>query len=73
MTDWLEARARDHRWRSPRIGGWLDVRSDDVWLDLVRVVSPAWRRVACLVARTFQQHCVFDLGRRELVVLHGDA
>jgi hypothetical protein len=55
--------------RTRHVGGWLDPRSDHVWLDLVRVVPPTMRPVACAVARLFKQRCVFDLGRRELVTV----
>jgi hypothetical protein len=69
VAAWLHANVRTSRTR--HVGGWLDPRSDQVWLDPVRVVSPTLRPVACLAARALQQHCVFDLGRRELVVVGG--
>ena len=55
--------------RSRHVGGWLDPRSDHVWLDLVRVVPPTMRPVAYGLACVFKQRCVFDLGRRELVIV----
>ncbi len=55
--------------RTRHVGGWLDQRSGHVWLDLVRVVPPTMRPVACGVARLLRQRCVFDLGRRELVTV----
>ncbi|MGI8762431.1 MAG: hypothetical protein ACR2LO_00295 [Ilumatobacteraceae bacterium] len=69
VRDWLMTVATGPAWRSVYIGGWLDPRSDMVWLDVVRVVPPPLRRVACVLGRVMQQHCVFDLGRRETVVL----
>jgi hypothetical protein len=65
---WLAAINVEGR-RTRHVGGWLDARSDHVWLDLVRVVPPTMRPVACAVARVLRQHCVFDLGRRELVTV----
>ena len=68
---WLVSNVEIGFGRARHVGGWLDPRSDHVWLDLVRVVSPALRPIACVVARALRQHCVFDLGRRELVVVGG--
>lgn len=70
---WLADRAREYGWRSRCIGGWLDPRSDTVWLDVVRIVPAELGPVACLVGRALQQHCVFDLGRGETVALRGRA
>ena len=39
------------------------------WFDLVRVLSAPLRRVACAIGRINRQHCVFDLGRRETLVV----
>ncbi len=69
VRDWLTTVATEPAWRSAYIGGWLDPRSDIVWLDVVRVIPPPLRRVACVLGRVMQQHCVFDLGRGETVVL----
>lgn len=71
VNGWLAERQAESRWRSRYIGGWLDPRSDTVWLDVVRVVSPKMGPVACLLGRAMQQHCVFDLGRRQTVSLRG--
>lgn len=57
--------------RSALIGGWRDPASDDVWLDVVRIVPSRLRPAACLVGRALGQHCLFDLGRRETVSLRG--
>jgi hypothetical protein len=51
------------------LGGWLDKRTHEVWLDLVSVVAPAFRHAAFALARTMRQHGVFDLERMELVDL----
>ena len=55
--------------RTRHVGGWLDTRSDHVWLDLVRVVPPRLRPVARVAARALGQHCLFDLGRQELLLV----
>jgi hypothetical protein len=55
--------------RTRHVGGWLDTGSDHVWLDLVRVVPPTMRPVACALACVFRQRGVFDIGRRELVTV----
>ncbi len=65
---WLADIGVDGR-RTRYVGGWLDTRSDHVWLDLVRVVPPTLRSVARVAARALGQHCVFDLGRQELVLV----
>ncbi|MCU1367403.1 MAG: hypothetical protein JWN39_3042 [Ilumatobacteraceae bacterium] len=70
---WLADRSREYGWRSRCIGGWLDPRSDTVWLDVVRVVPPELSMVARLMGRATQQHCVFDLARRETVRLRRSA
>ncbi|MEO5898780.1 MAG: hypothetical protein ABIR68_01450 [Ilumatobacteraceae bacterium] len=55
------------------LGGWLDPRTQEVWLDLVSVVAPAFRHEAFALARTMRQHGVFDLERMELVDLRVSA
>jgi len=65
---WLATISVDGR-RTRHVGGWLDIRSDHVWLDLVRVVPPRMRPVACTVARLLGQRGVFDLARRELLTV----
>lgn len=55
------------------LGGWLDQRTREVWLDLVSVVAPAYRHAAFALARTMRQHGVFDLERMELVDLRVSA
>ena len=70
---WLGERCLDRNWRRSSLGGWLDPRTDDVWLDAVRVVAPAFRPAAVFVGRALQQHCVFDIGRGETVALRGAA
>jgi hypothetical protein len=69
VADWLAQIERCPSWRRGSIGGWLDTRSETVWLDVVRVLPSSLRRPACLLGRAMQQHCVFDLGRRETLVL----
>jgi hypothetical protein len=68
---WLAIRAgslaRSHRF----LGGWFDRRNDRVWLDVVRVLPGLARPVAVALARRRGQHCVYDLGRRQLVLTGG--
>ena len=66
---WLIARAGERNHRALHIGGWLDPLSNRVWLDLVGVLAPPLRRAACVIARALDQHGVYDLGRRELVIV----
>lgn len=66
---WLSARAGERNHRARHIGGWLDPRSDQVWLDLVNVLAPSLRRAACVLARALDQHCAYDLGRGELLLV----
>lgn len=55
------------------VGGWLDHRTGEVWLDLVSVVAPAHRVAAYRLAVAMRQHGVFDLDRSELVDLRAVA
>ncbi len=55
------------------VGGWLDHRTGDVWLDLVSVVAPEFRAAAYRLGVALRQHGVFDLARSELVDLRGIA
>lgn len=68
---WLTERSGEFGRRSRCLGGWLDPRSGLVWLDVVRVVPQRLGAAACLMGIALQQHCVFDLGRGETVVLRG--
>lgn len=71
VTAWLTACGGDRVRPAAHIGGWIDPRSQRVWLDPVTVVAPLLRRAACVVATALDQRCVYDLGRRELVVVGG--
>lgn len=53
--------------RPAALGGWIDERTGMVHLDVVQVVTN--RRMAALLGRATQQHCMFDLDRRVLVGL----
>ena len=53
------------------LGGWHDPHHDVVWLDLVHVYPPSARREALLTGLRHQQHAVFDIGARSVVVLAG--
>ncbi|HEY1279494.1 MAG TPA: hypothetical protein VGF22_07465 [Acidimicrobiales bacterium] len=73
IGDWLAVRsgslAQNHRF----LGGWFDRRTDRVWLDVVRVLPGLARPVAVALARRRGQHCVYDLGRRQLLLTGGGA
>ena len=68
VDKWVLAAAAQPIWRSSAIGGWVDPFGT-VWLDEVRVVPAPLRALAMLLGRVSNQHCVFDLGRRESLVV----
>ena len=68
VDDWVLAVAAQPIWRSSAIGGWVDPFGT-VWLDEVRVVPAPLRALAMLLGRVANQDCVFDLGRRESLVV----
>jgi hypothetical protein len=72
VAEWLTQVDRRAAGRDRAIGGWLDTRSQTVWLDVVRIVPSALRWPARLLGRAARQHCVFDLGRRETLVLRSE-
>jgi hypothetical protein len=51
------------------VGGWHPAGTDEVHLDVVRVVPAERSRVAEAVGRLHRQHAAFDLARRAVVVL----
>ena len=51
------------------VGGWHPAGTDEVHLDVVRVVPAERTRVAEAVGRLHRQHAAFDLARRTVVVL----
>jgi len=53
------------------LGGWLDPIRNEVWLDLVHVYPPSACREALLTGLRHQQHAVFDIGARSVVVVAG--
>jgi len=69
VTEWVAGLSDGPAWRCGAVGGWIDPTSQMVWLDVVRVVPAALRWPACMLGRVMRQHCVFDLGRRETLVL----
>lgn len=73
VDTWLAACTAALAPATRHIGGWLDQRSHHVWLDLVSVVAPAFRTEAYRLGVAMRQHGVFDLDRRELVDLRGEA
>ncbi len=68
VDEWVLSVAAQPIWRSSAIGGWVDPFGT-VWLDEVRVVPAPLRALAMLLGRASNQHCVFDLGRRETLVV----
>jgi hypothetical protein len=51
------------------IGGWQDPESGRIHLDIV-VIMPGFLRWAARAAgRFFGQHCIYDLGRKETLLL----
>jgi hypothetical protein len=71
IGDWLKVRAGSLGRHRRFLGGWLDRRSERVWLDVVHVLPGAARPVAVVLARRQGQHCVYDLGRRQVVLTGG--
>ncbi len=67
VDEWITAVSTKPVWRARCIGGWIDRRTDTVWLDVVHVVPRPCRRLAMTMARWSNQHCVFDLARNEAV------
>ncbi len=51
------------------VGGWHPAGTDEVHLDIVRVVPAERSRLAEAVGRMHRQHAAFDLARRAVVVL----
>ena len=71
ISAWLAIRTGSLGRGGRFLGGWLDRRTDRVWLDVVRVLPGPARPLAVALARRRGQHCVYDLGRRQLVVTGG--
>jgi hypothetical protein len=71
IRDWLAIRASALAQSRRFLGGWLDRPNDRVWLDVVRVMPGPARPLAVALARRRGQHCVYDLGRRQLVLTDG--
>jgi hypothetical protein len=65
---WLAVRAGSLTGGRRFLGGWLDRRNDRVWLDVVHVLPGLARPLAVALARRRGQHCVYDLGREQLLV-----
>ena len=73
IGDWLAGQAGSLAQSRRFLGGWFDRRNDRVWLDVVRVLPGLARPFAVALARRRGQHCVYDLGRRQLVLTRGVA
>jgi hypothetical protein len=67
IEGWLEDRRPHLDGGHVHLGGWIDPRTGDVWLDLVTVVPEQLGSLALALARAHSQRAVFDLGRRRLV------
>jgi hypothetical protein len=70
VTGWLAAHADDYLRPGCYVGGWTDPASDEVWLDVVRLLPVTWLHAALRAAGEHGQHGVFDLSRRQLVRVH---
>jgi hypothetical protein len=71
IGDWLAIRAGSFTRERRFLGGWLDHRNGRVWLDVVRVLPGPARPLAVALARRRGQHCVYDLGRGQLLLTGG--
>jgi len=69
VDQWVMTAAAQPAWRPTAIGGWVDPASGTIWLDLVRVVPAPLRTLATLIGRASKQRCVFDLGRRQTLLV----
>jgi hypothetical protein len=71
IRDWLAIRAGSLAQRRRFLGGWIDRRNNRVWLDVVHVLPGSARPLALALARRRGQHCVYDLGQRQVVLTGG--
>jgi hypothetical protein len=74
VTDWLSAQQLRLAEGDVHVGGWLEdgnvwLEDGNVWLELVWVLPERLRPAAMTLGRLHRQHAVFDLGRRQLIVL----
>ena len=66
---WLAKRAADYFRPGCYVGGWADPATADVWLDVVRLLPVTWLHAALHAADRHGQRGVFDLCRRQLVLV----
>ncbi len=69
VTDWLARRTEAYLRPGCYVGGWSDPAVDDVWLDVVRLLPVTWMHAALRAADQHGQRGVFDLGRRQLILV----
>ena len=69
VAGWLAARADDYHRPGCYVGGWADPANHDVWLDVVRLLPATWLHAALRAAGQHGQRGVFDLSRRQLVLV----
>jgi hypothetical protein len=69
VAGWLAARADDYLRPGCYVGGWADPASNDVWLDVVRLLPVTWLHAALRAADQHGQRGVFDLCHRRLVLV----
>lgn len=68
VTRWLAAQRSRLTEGDVHVGGWLEDEGS-VWLELVWVLPERLGRAALSLGRLHGQHSVFDLRRRELIVV----
>ncbi len=69
VSAWLAGRADAYLRPGCYVGGWSDPTSDDVWLDVVRLLPVTWLHAALRAANQHGQRGVFDLCHRQLVLV----
>jgi hypothetical protein len=69
VAAWLAERAWAYHRPGCYVGGWSNPATDDIWLDVVRLLPVTSLHAALRAAHEHGQHGVFDLGRRQLVLV----
>ena len=69
VAGWLDRRSDAYLRPGCYVGGWSDPATGDVWLDVVRLLPVTWLHAALRAADQHGQRGVFDLCRRQLVLV----
>jgi hypothetical protein len=69
VANWLGHRADAYLRPACYVGGWADPATDDVWIDVVRLLPVTWLHAALHAADRHGQRGVFDLCDRRLVLV----